>query len=181
MKLLLLSGRPGAGKTAFAKWLKEQRGFQRVETDEEAVWAEWGPLLCNSHRPGVAAATRAKAEALGEQVVIEWGFVADLYLGCVRHLRDAGFDAWWLDCDEAVGRERYEAARREKLSPWELKNAVNNYRIQTDKIEAVWPGLKSFYGESHIIRTDTSEGGYRPFEEIASIMLPGTLRPLGNL
>src|SRR5207245_2900677 len=70
MTLVLLSGRPGAGKTAFSSWLAAQRGFAHVETD-----AEWGVKVA--------------------------------HLGCVRQLRAAGFDAWWLDGEEAAARQSY--------------------------------------------------------------------------
>jgi hypothetical protein len=35
MTHLLLSGRPGAGKTAVSRWLADHRGFGQVETDIE--------------------------------------------------------------------------------------------------------------------------------------------------
>jgi hypothetical protein len=103
MTLVLLSGRPGAGKTAFSSWLAAQRGFVHVETDAE--WSKWGPLVC-VQSPEAAVATRNLARALGPNVVIEWGFKV-AHLGCVRQLRAAGFDAWWLDGEEAAARQSY--------------------------------------------------------------------------
>ena len=80
MTLVLLSGRPGAGKTAFGSWLAAQRGFVYVETDGE--WSKWGPLVCVQSLEATVA-TSNLARALGPNVVIEWGFRVAL-LGCVR-------------------------------------------------------------------------------------------------
>jgi hypothetical protein len=104
MTLLLLSGRPGAGKTKVGNWLREHRDFIRIETDDPAEWETWGPLLCGSQSPKDAAKVRDNALDLGENVVIEWGFLIQ-YFGCVRELRHAGFDAWWLDGDEEALRQ----------------------------------------------------------------------------
>ena len=71
MTLFLLSGRPGAGKTAFGRWLAAQRGFVHVETDGEG--SKWGPLVCVQSLEATVA-TSNLARALGPNVVIEWGF-----------------------------------------------------------------------------------------------------------
>jgi broad-specificity NMP kinase len=92
MTLLVLSGRPGAGKTEVGKWLASRRDFTHVETDVPADWEDWWQLLCGSQNPKVAAEVVAKVPALGSEVVIEWGFKVEL-LDRVHPLRDAGFDA----------------------------------------------------------------------------------------
>jgi hypothetical protein len=159
MALILLSGRPGAGKTAFAHWLVAQHGFIHVETDLE--WRTWGPLLCvQSLEDAVATCNRARA--LGPNVVIEWGFKVAL-LGCVRQLRAAGFDAWWLGGEEAAAYQGYISRRG--TSP----RVLDAYRRQVNEIQAAWPELECFYGD-HIIRTVTAGPTYLPFAEIASIM-----------
>jgi hypothetical protein len=86
MALVLLSGRPGAGKTGFASWLAGRRGFVYVETDAE--WGIWGPLVCVQSLEA-AFVTRNLARALGPNVVIEWGFkVASL--GCSTYFGPRG-------------------------------------------------------------------------------------------
>lgn len=164
MTLLLLSGRPGAGKTEVGNWLHEHRGFTHIETDADAEWKTWGPLLCGSRNPEVAAEVVAKARALGPKVIIEWGFNVEL-LDCVRQLRDAGFDAWWLDGDEEAARQGYMKRRGD--SPV----VMNAYWRQVNAIEAERPKLECFYGD-HVVRAVTSEPTYRPCAEIVSIMLP---------
>jgi hypothetical protein len=164
MTLLLLSGRPGAGKTEVGKWLAEHCGFTHIETDTDAGWETLRELLGGFQSPQDAAVVRDKARALGEKVVIEWGFRVNL-LGYVRLLRDAGFDAWWLDGDEEAARHGYMELRGD--SP----NVMDAYWAQTNAIETAWPKLESFYGD-HVVRTVTSGPTYRPLAEIVSIMLP---------
>jgi hypothetical protein len=161
MASVLLSGSPGAGKTAFASWLAVRRGFVHVETDAE--WSKWGPLVCVQSLEA-AVVTHNLARALGPNVVIEWGFKVAL-LDCVRLLRAAGFDAWWLDGDEAAARQGYISRRGHSLS------VMAAYRVQVEEIGAAWPRLERFYGD-HVIRTVTSGPTYKSFDEIASIMFP---------
>src|ERR1700682_5495013 len=117
MTLLLLSGRPGAGKTEVGKWLEEQHGFRHIETDTAAGLRTLNELLGGVQTP----------QGLGENVVIEWGFMIQYFdSGYVRQLRDAGFDAWWLDGDEQAARQRYMESRQH-LSPEELRQAVIGY------------------------------------------------------
>lgn len=163
--LLLLSGRPGAGKTEVGKWLAERCGFTHIETDTDAGLRTLNELLGGDQTP----------QGLGENVVIEWGFmIQDFDSGYVRQLRDAGFDAWWLDGDEEAARQGYMMSRQH-LSPEKLRQAVIAYQAQVPAIERAWPQLESFYGDDHIIRTVTSGPTgpeYLTCAQIVSIMLP---------
>jgi hypothetical protein len=97
MTHLLLSGRPGAGKTHVGNSVAEQDGFRHIETDTPAGMQTLNELLNGVQTP----------QSLGENVVLEWGF-APGDLPAVRWLRDvAGFDAWWLDGDEPAARQGY--------------------------------------------------------------------------
>jgi hypothetical protein len=148
MTLLLLSGRPGAGKTPFGKWLEENRGFTHIETDKDAGLATLNALLGGFQGPGGAAEVRAKARALGEKVVIEWGFMIEDF-GWVRQLQAAGFDAWWLDGDEQAARQGY--INKTGGGP----AAMKAYWNQVKAIEAARPALERFYG-NNIVCTVTS-------------------------
>ncbi|HUH70929.1 MAG TPA: hypothetical protein VLZ05_19855 [Mycobacterium sp.] len=172
MTLILLSGRPGAGKTKFAEWLHEHRGFTHIETDTAAGWATLEDLLNAFQSPEGTAIVRDKARALGEKVVIEWGFRVDDF-GWVRRLRDdAGFDAWWLDGDKQASFQGFVNAKSGTHSPKQLIDAVRKYQVQADAIEEARPQLEEFYGDDHIIYTVTPGPTYLTFEKIASIMLP---------
>jgi hypothetical protein len=87
------------------------------------------------------------------------------HLGCVRQLRAAGFDAWWLDGEEAAARQSYISRQGDSAG------VMAAYRVQVEEIREAWPRLERFYGDQ-IIRTVTSGPTYMPFDEIASIMFP---------
>ena len=140
-----------------------ERDFVHVNTDSE--WTTWAPLL------GVrdiekAAATRDRAQQIGPRVVIEWGFKV-AYLPCVRMLRDAGFDAWWFDGEEAAARQGY-ISRHDDSPP-----VMAAYLDQANEIQAAWPELQSFYG-NQVVRTVTACPTYMPFTEIFSLMFPNS-------
>lgn len=159
MALVLLSGRPGTGKSAFANWLVVNRGFVYVETDVE--WMTWGPLVCVESLEK-AIDTRNRARLLGPNVVIEWGFKT-AYLRSVRHLRAAGFECWWFDGDEIAARQGY--IKRNGKSP----QILEAYRVQVEEIQAAWPQLERFYG-AQIIRTVSAGPNYVAPTDIASKM-----------
>jgi hypothetical protein len=64
MTHLLLSGRPGAGKTHVGNCVAEQDGFRHIETDTPAGMQTLNELLNGVQTP----------QSLGENVVLEWGF-----------------------------------------------------------------------------------------------------------
>ncbi|HTX95066.1 MAG TPA: hypothetical protein VME67_09565 [Mycobacterium sp.] len=164
MTLILLSGRPGSGKTEVGKWLAENRGFIHIETDTYAGLATLNGLLGGFQCPGGAAVVHDRARALGEKVVIEWGFRPKTEFHFVRQLRLAGFDPWWLDRNEKAARQGYMEAKGDS-APMHL------YWEQVNAIEAAWPKLEKFYGD-HIIRTVSPGATALTVEQIASRMLP---------
>jgi predicted kinase len=161
MALVLLSGRPGTGKTAFANWLAAERGFTHVDTDSDRSALQ---LLAGVQSAEAAAAARNWAQDLGSNVVVEWGFKL-AYLDRVRLLRDAGFDAWWLDGDEPAARQGY-ISRHGDSAP-----AMDAYWRQVQQIEAAWPELQRFFGD-HIVRAVTCAPVYKAFADVVSIMVP---------
>ncbi len=159
MPLILLSGRPGAGKTEFGEWLAAMHGFVHIDTDKQM--AEWGRWL-SVQDVNQAIATRNHARSLGPNVVIEWGFRVE-YLDHVKLLRLAQFDTWWFDGDEAGLRQSY--IQRRGSSP----GVMMAYDSQLEAIQKAWTRLEPFY-RGKVIRTVTAGPAYMACDEIASAM-----------
>lgn len=160
--LLLLSGRPGAGKSELGAWMAREFGFVHVDTDNE--WASWGGAVC-AESLQAAVATRNRARSLGPDVVIEWGFRPTL-LKCVRYLRSAGFVPWWLDGDEPAARQAYITRRGSSPA------VMAAYQVQVDAIQAAWPELQAFYGD-HVVTTLTTGRTFVPLEVTAATIIAG--------
>ena len=158
MTLILLSGRPGTGKTHFGQWLAQHRGFVWVEGDANPEWTSL--LAVTTH--DVASHTRDRATALGDQVVIEWGFPVRC-LESVRLLRDAGFDAWWFDGEKKGARAGYIESHGDRDA------AMVNYGAQTAAIDESLSVIWQFYGD-HVVMTVTRDGRLGP-EQVAAVVL----------
>ncbi len=168
--LLLLSGRPGAGKTEYSVQLA-RLGFAAIETDKHPEWLE--RLQVSTLEQAVSV--RNQARSLGENVVMEWGYFPVL-LPSVRLLRAAGFDAWWLDGDPVALVESYR--RR-----WKVPDPMQSgqpYRLQKDRIDGAWPELERFYGPSHILWTVYAGPNYMTFDNFCSSVLKGVNRVPGE-
>ncbi len=128
--IFLICGIPGTGKSIFAHWLEENKGFLCLAVEEEE------PL----HRAGLAKLweeifTRRSVQPfldalrkLDRPVVIEWGFPPSC-LDVVRALRDAGTMVWWFDGDRQAARRKFI----ERSTVW-----VGCLDIQMIEIESEW-------------------------------------------
>jgi hypothetical protein len=68
--LLLISGRPGVGKSEFCRWLAANRGFAHIEIDSDDRWG-------NYLEQGTLTAARELTSALRSvrrHIAFEWGF-----------------------------------------------------------------------------------------------------------
>jgi hypothetical protein len=158
--LLLISGRPGAGKTEFCRWLHDTYDFIDVETDTRPQFI--AHLVVQNAIEAQAA--KEYMLDLGSDVVVEWGFIPESHLASVRFLRYVGFDAWWFDADEATARHLW--LRAHGRNP-----PMESYLAQTERINQAWPTLSRFYRD-HIVRTVESGPTYTEFDVIAARILP---------
>lgn len=154
--LLLLSGRPGAGKSEVATWLATHQGFHAVEFDRD--YAAWDSLLTDGTKASaVEVATRMRS--IGDRVVFEWGFPPRL-LPRIGQLRDAGFIPWWFDGDDDALWQSY-VRRRGNNSQLRA-----NYEGQVAAIKAKRRAIAAAY-RSQTINTVGPGPTYLPPEMIA--------------
>ena len=106
MRLLILSGLPGAGKTTYACWL-ERRGWGRLSVDH----SDQAPALATAWWRAVGGDdTQLYAIARSYTgVVIEWGF-SPARLSEVKAMIDSGYDAWYFDGDHQAALASWKTA-----------------------------------------------------------------------
>jgi len=136
MRLALISGIPGTGKTCFGDWLANQHGFVHIDLEASGLGADvW------SMEPAVFI---DRARAGRPDLVVTWGFrPLPQDLARVRDLHAAGLTAWWFDGDRDAAFESF------KDRP-DHSGTEDDWRVQLGLIEAFWPQLTEFYGERRI-------------------------------
>ena len=159
MTVLLVSGLPGAGKSTFASWLAGHRGYVAIDTDKQPEW--FARLAVNDRTE--AETTFELLRTMGEDVVVEWGFLPKA-LGSVRLLRDAGVEAWWFTGDLAATRASFQR----RTGGTDV--AMRMYEAQLSRIEAALPRIEEFYGE-RIVRTVAEGPTFERPESLASTIL----------
>jgi hypothetical protein len=138
--LVLVSGIPATGKSAYGSWLHEHHGFVHVDAENRGfdrvgladAWAVSARLP-----PPSLDSLVAGLHALGAPVILDWGFPPE-WLPLVRAMHAAGITAWWFDGDRAAARHAFVA--RGTVSEAALD-------IQMAKIEAAWDVVQDFYGQ----------------------------------
>lgn len=156
MPLLLISGRPGAGKSTFCEWLVEHRGFVHVETDDPATMELWRPFLADDSDQG-AIAFRNGLRAIGDSVVFEWGFLPDR-IDRIAKFRLYGVGIWWFDGDPDATRANWMSR------PVPLPTARLDDQLQ--RIDQAWPDIKRLY-RNHIVQTVQPGPSFMAPEDIA--------------
>jgi hypothetical protein len=158
--LFVISGRPGAGKSTYCRWLAEHRGYVHVETDIE--WDTWGQLL-GQMDDASAVDVRNRIRSLGPNVVFEWGFIVAL-VQRIAQLRMTGVQPWWFDGDIEATRQSY----LQRMGPV----SIPAYEAQAAAIEASWPQIQRMY-RGHIVNVVSAGPTYLSPEEIsATLQIP---------
>ena len=112
-RVLILWGVPGAGKTTFADWLVDNKGFIRIDSDfggagNSKAAIAWRAFL---NRSGTPEAFMKVAHYSQQAIVLEFGMYATLgAIALLEQFRDAGAEVWWFDGDRD---EAFEAWKRE--------------------------------------------------------------------
>ena len=154
--LLLISGVPATGKSTFARWLAENRGFLVADVERDGLarlglQSEWDQAVSHGRQAGLVAALHA----LHRPVALDWGYPPSR-LPFVEALCSAGVDAWWFDGDRAAARRNF--IDRGTVTVDALDQHMAN-------IQAVWPRLATFYGR-RIIHTVDAEGKFVGWAEV---------------
>lgn len=133
--LTIIWGVPGTGKSHFARWMAQHKGFRHAETevvlnavDQALAWAEQG-----------------------QPVVLEWGlFVQRDTIEIVRQWQKGGADLWWFDGDP----------RAAAFQAWKLENRKRGRPYTDDlwyrmvgRINENWLLVQDLFGSARILYT----------------------------
>ncbi len=131
---MILWGIPGAGKSTFARWLADHKGFTHAETDQGAA----------------AAIQHVAAAQPGQPVVWEYGmWVQPDTVETVHKLKSFGAEPLWFDGD-----------RHAAFQAWRNENITSNrpypdqlWRDVVQKIIDNWLLVEQLFGPERILRT----------------------------
>jgi hypothetical protein len=157
--LLLISGRPGTGKSEFCRWLAENRGFTHIEVDSDPD--RWGRYLEQGTLAVARELSRDLRRSVGRDVAFEWGFPPGM-LDRVGLLRKVGFEPWWFDGDPVAARQGYEH-RQGPINP-------ADHESQLEAIRKSWKAIEREF-DGRIIQNVSPGPTYLPPEEVAAIIL----------
>lgn len=167
-RVLILWGVPGTGKSTFAKWLAENKGVARIDTDAHGAGTSraakaWRAFLDGQ---GTAEAFVKVARYNPEPLVLEYGMFANPdAIALLRSIRDAGAEAWWFDGDRPAA---FAAWKSENIKS--SRNFVDaKWDEVVDVINANMPLITEFFG-TNVARTIEAGPMHIPPEETFSAL-----------
>ena len=133
---ILLSGPPGTGKTHLGDWLEVHRHFTHLNMEDwpsQINKASWDAMHLEDFS--------RELDALGENVVLSWGFPSDC-LDRVRLLESAGVVPVWLDAPLLFCRRNWRPKPDQSL---------HDFAHQMRALSELAETLDDFYGGNVIL------------------------------
>jgi AAA domain len=142
MRLILVCGIPGSGKSTFCEWLEREKGFIHLDFDfllrgqgTQEKLSLISPLLRSDLDNFFSELRKA-----GRPVAIDWGFPVNS-LEAVRLLKQGGFVPWWFDGNRNAAQEAF--THRGTVS-------LQAFKAQMAAIEREWPHIEQIIGPNLI-------------------------------
>ncbi len=165
--LVLVSGVPATGKSAYGSWLREQHGFVHVDVENDGfgrvglqdAWTAVAHLPPLPLDPLIAG-----LRALGVPVVLDWRFPPK-WFPLVRAMHASGISAWWFDGDRDAARRRFIARGTVSVAALD---------VQMRNIEAAWDTLRDFYGQ-RTVETIHADGSFVGWLDVFARMFTGRI------
>ncbi len=114
-RILVVNGWSNAGKTSVTRWLSEQRGFDRVDTDEREIDSKGLRFSWTKVENGDATALRDELVSRATDTVFDWPYTPPGGFALVLALQAAGVPVWWFDADPEAAKQSFDARAQGNL------------------------------------------------------------------
>jgi hypothetical protein len=167
--VLILWGIPGAGKSHFARWLAQKRGFTHVEADANGtsqLEQAWRASYTIASPQAFLQAVRTHRRP----VVLEFGLWATpRNIQLLATLRAQAANVWWFDGDRDAARQA-----------WRAENAHSNRLFAEEKWDEVvsamddhWPLIVKVFGSNRVRTVEAGPVHIAPEAAFAAIFPSG--------
>ena len=156
MRLLLITGIPGSGKTTIGNHLADSFGFRHLDFEEQATLMVFTQSDANLRRQ-INALKRG-----GRDVVVSWGFVPSSQLAQVLLMRDLGFEWIWFDGNREAARRTFVERGTVPEHLLDIQMGEISRHIPLDQLQP------------RIVNTFDSDGDFRSLDDIAAELLAAT-------
>ena len=155
MKIILLTGIPGMGKTKIGNYLKDKYGFYHIDLEDshQNSSIEFIQYSQTNLNPDQLV---KEIKDKGKNAVITWGFYPVVHDPLVLRLQELGVTMYWLDGDRDLAKEAWR--RRDNSSPDEL------FDLQISRIDN--HDIQGIFSPINIDTFDSSTKKHRDIEEI---------------
>lgn len=151
MKLLLITGVPGMGKTTIGNYLAEKYGFIHLDVE---LLDSWSVELKNLFLSNSWVKFVKRLKSYGKDIVMTWGFMPEVHDNIVKILQQFGFKLIWFDGNRKAAREAF--LRRKTVDEHTLDiqmKRIENMNVQSFKpvIIDTFDGEGEFYNKDKIV------------------------------
>ena len=109
MKLILLTGIPGMGKSHIGDYLRDRYGFYHLDMDDNSAWPKEVPLI-NIETSSIQTALN-KVKTNDKDTVITWGFWPVAHDKNVHEFINNGAQMFWLDGNREIAKNFWKQSR----------------------------------------------------------------------
>ena len=145
MKLLLITGVPGTGKTTIGDHLAEEYGFIHLDVE---LLDSWSVELKDLFLSNSWAEFIKRLKSYGKDIVMTWGFMPGVHDNAVKDLQELGFKLIWFDGNREAARVAFlkrgtvdeptldiQMARVEKMNIQSLNPTIINTFDENGKFQ----------------------------------------------
>jgi len=104
MKLLLITGVPGTGKTTIGNYLAEEYRFNHLNVE---LLDSWSVELKNLFLSNSWVEFVKRLKSNGKDTVMTWGFMPGVHDKAIKDLQEFGFKLIWFDGNRKAAREAF--------------------------------------------------------------------------